>query len=659
MAKYKVIKKTGKRSTGVVTKAFVWALLALAPLSAKAADPVFTAEVDRAEVGVDESVALTLSVQADSMSRAENLRFQAPDFDLLNEFNSSNMTSRYDSSSGRIVTRVTQKVTKMLRPRKTGNLPIEGISIEIGGKKYTASDITVQVTSGGAGTAPPRGYGGSGVGLKGAGKQQSSLRVLIRAEVDKDRLYKGQQVVVSYYLYRRIGIFNIEVSKFPELKGFLRDEMDMPVMGRRLESEQIVLDGVVYQRSLLARYAAYPLQEGKLTIDPLGIKYQYQSLDPRFSDEEDPFFGLLNRMAPHSSSAASEVFPVEVLPLPKEGKPQSFSGGVGDFSLSTAVDKYEVKANEALTLTAKIEGRGNVSAITEPKAKWPDDVELYESKGQVKNSRGGVGEKIFEFLLIPRTPGKVVLPGLEFSFFDPNKKTYVTRTTDPIEINVLPGLANSQGAAQPNFSGQSPKSPQDNPEKPENQPEHENELSALKLPSVHSLPLGKWLFWGFVSLSVILLGWMGVDTFGRYRSSRNAEKLKSDQARSRALASAWEDLRSKAAKRGDRDPIGEAELKQAYDLLEDLVLETIDEAHAIGARSLSRAELQQILVGDKGIEPAVWQRVQQLLEHSEMVRFAGLANSTEAPAKDLKFWVNEAQSLIQAIRRRSAPSESR
>ena len=97
-----------------------------------------------------------------------------------------------------------------------------------------------------------------------------------------------------------------------------------------------------------------------------------------------------------------------------------------------------------MTLTAKVEGRGNLAAIGEPKAKWPDTVEIYDSKGTAKAGPGGVGQKVFEFLLIPRAPGKVTLPSLELSFFDPTKGAYVTRTTEPITINVgepAPGSA--------------------------------------------------------------------------------------------------------------------------------------------------------------------------------------------------------------------------
>src|SRR5262249_26014080 len=141
-------------------------------------------------------------------------------------------------------------------------------------------------------------------------------------------------------------------------------------------------------------------------------------------DEEDPFLGFFRQMNPQQGQNSSDQLTIEVMPLPEQGKPNSFTGGVGDFNLTAAVDKYDVRANEAVTLTLKVEGRGNLAAIGEPKAKWPENVELYDSKGVAKSSSGGVGQKVFEFLLIPRAPGKVMLPALEMSFFDPAKGAY-------------------------------------------------------------------------------------------------------------------------------------------------------------------------------------------------------------------------------------------
>ena len=357
-----------------------------------------------------------MSVQSDGNAEVSQPTFQAPDFEVINEYTGTYTESYYDN--GNFGVRNTQQFTRVLKPVHQGMLRISHILIQAGGHTISAPDLVVEVSGAGAGTPPPQGYGGSGMGLRGAGKRVNGRSVLVRAEVDKSKVYKGEQIIVSYYLYRRVRVFNIQVDKYPVLSGFLREDLEMPVLGQRLDSERVVLDGVPYERSLLMRYAAYPLQEGKLKIDSTDLKYNYYSTPGGgATDDEDPLLNFFQQLTPRSGADRSEQLTIDVVPLPEEGKPSSFSGGVGDFNVTSAVDKYEVHANEAVTLTVKVEGRGNVAAIGEPKTKWPNSVELYDSKGNAKTGKGGVGEKDFEILLIPRTPGPLTLPGIEFSLF--------------------------------------------------------------------------------------------------------------------------------------------------------------------------------------------------------------------------------------------------
>jgi hypothetical protein len=413
-----------------------------APLHAFADEVKFTASLDHDEISLDDSVTLKMSIQTDNGSVGD-VSYNAPGFETVNQYNAVQSESYYDESSGRIGMRTSYEVNKILKPMKTGTFSISGIHVQVGGKNYTAPDLTVTVSGSGQGTPPPRNYGGAGVGLRGSGKHSSLPSVFARAEVDKSKAYKGEQVIVSYYLYQRARAFNIEVTKYPVLNGFLREELEMPYLQQKLNMEQVVLDGVSYTRALLLRYAAYPLQEGKLDIDSIEMKYNYYNTK-NSADPNDPmaaFQGFFQQAIPGNSR--SETLKIDVIPLPDSGKPKSFTGGVGDLDIASAIDKTEVHANEPVTITVKIEGHGNVESIGEPKANWPSNVELYDTKGVSKAGKGGVGQKTFEFLLIPREKGVLELPGLEFSYFDPKKNEYVTKKTEPFKVNVLEANAGS------------------------------------------------------------------------------------------------------------------------------------------------------------------------------------------------------------------------
>jgi hypothetical protein len=613
---------------------------------ARAAAPIqFTAKVDRSQISVDESVSLKLTVQSEGGASVGNVHFKAPDFDVVNEYTGTYVESYYDGTTGQFGMRNNQQVTKVLKPSKTGTLRISDIWVSVSGRTHSAPDIVVQVAGAGSATPPPRGYGGSGIGLRGAGKQVSGPSVQVRAEVDKTKAYKGEQIIVSYYLYRRVRVFNIQVDKFPVLGGFLREDLEMPVLGQRLDTERVVLDGVPYERSLLLRYAAYPLQDGKLQIDSSVLKYAYYP-NSNSLDEEDPFMGFFHQMTPQQGVGRSEQVAIDVMPLPEDGKPNSFTGGVGDFTVTSAVDKYDVHANEAVTLTLKVEGRGNLAAIGEPKAHWPDNVELYDSKGVAKAGSGGVGQKVFEFLLIPRAPGKVILPPLEFSFFDPAKKAYVTRSTEPISINVGEPAPGSSPVGAPRTSIQQGSS---TPKASDGSALKNQEPTGLKAPEAEqpktAIPAWRWLYW-LSSVAFLAIAGLVLYDFVR-RTQARSEALA--ESRAKAHARSWAKLHE-----GARQAVEGASWQdtvQTYELLAGVVFDAVDRAYQVGARSRPRAQLKEILVDEKGLPAATWERIARLLEFAEMVRFATSAGavSEKAARSELVRWVSEGETVTREL----------
>jgi hypothetical protein len=631
--------------------------------AAYAGEIQFSAEVDQNQISADDTVALKLMIQASSSGMAGEPQFDAPDFEVVNDFSSISVSSQYDSNAGRFTMINSQQITKVLRPLKTGNLRIANIRLKNGGKLYTIPDIAIQVFQPGSGGAvrsqnsrgaarggavrinPMGNAGGNNTANNGGNANRpAAVAAIVKAEIEKNTAYKGEQIIVSYYLYHQSKIFNIQVDKFPILNGFLREDLEMPVMGQRLDSEKVVRNGVNYERSLLARYAAYPLEEGKLTIDSLSLKFNYYA-NARSSnfDEEDPFFGFFQQLSPRVGTALSELLPVQVSAIPTQGRPESFSGGIGDFTLSSAIDKYDVHANEAVTLTVKVEGRGNVASIQEPKNKWPDNVELYDSKGRAKSGRGGVGEKVFEFLLIPRVPGKLDLPALEFGFFDPNLKKYYTKSTLPLTLNVLdpapgtalvpvsrknPGKALNQSALSPKVEDvRYLKPPVDMPD------------------GIFGQPIWRILYWICLVLATTLFGFIASDLLRR--NKKRVERRR--RAQTAGKSKTWDRLHASA--RGATNGAPWQEVTQAYEVLTGVLFDTLDSAFNVGVRSISRPQLRQILVDEKGMPQEVWGKAESLLEFADLVRFAssaGAVSENQARSELLK-WVGEGESFVKKI----------
>lgn len=608
---------------GMVIASFALALAAPAPTRAADGDPVeFSAQVDRTSISLDDSVSLKLTLRTEGVRGGASPQFEAPDFITVNEFSGTFIESFYEN--GRFGVRNNFSVTKILKPQKTGALKISQIRVNVGGKEYRSADIIVDVAAGGVATPPPVGYGGSGVGLRGSGKTPRGAQVFVRAEVSKDRAVRGEQVVVSYYLYRRTKVFNIQVEKYPALGGFLREDLEMPVLGARLETESVMLDGVRYDRSLLVRYAAYPLQVGTLKVDSMAVKFSYYNQPRANRDsrdfEDDPFFNFFQQMTPLVGNHKSDVVSIRVDELPGEGRPASFGGGVGQFSIVAAADKTELKAGEAVTLTVKVEGRGNVSALAEPKASWPAGVEVYDSKGRAKTTARGIGEKIFEIILIPRQAGNVVLPPLEFSYFDPVTRRYVSKSTEPMSLSVLPGSAatQTQGAATPTEKNtNSPSVPLvQRPLKPES-------ASISARPGVVTLgrhPVWRWLYWAFFgSLLVFVLYVIG----DRLKKRKPADAMGSadgshtwvgiDRERSRLLSNAQEST--------------PGEWISLLVQVEDLLLESLERAYPnLPVRAIPREELgARLREGPQWNEALAsrWVELERILSEIDALRFSG------------------------------------
>lgn len=604
--------------------------------SARAEDQVtFAVTVDRTQITLDDSVSLKFSVKADGSTQSGDPEFQAPDFEIVNQYQSTFIESYYEN--GKFGMRNNRTFTLVLRPKAEGTFSISGLRIEVNGKGYQAEPIAIRVTRGGAGTPPPRNYhqNSPGSGLRGSTAPSDNRAFFARAEVDKSKAYKGEQVIVSYYLYRRVRVFNIQVEKYPVLNGFLREDLDMPVQGQRLDSEQVLMNGVPYQRSLLLRYAAYPLKEGKLSVDAIALKANY--FPDSAPEEDDPFQGFFQNFNARAGTMRSEVFSVEVLPLPSQGKPSGFSGGVGDFQLSAGVDKSQGRVNDPVTLTVKVEGQGNVAAIGEPRIDFPSSVEVYDSNSKVRSAPGGVGEKTFEILLIPRQPGPFTIPPIEFSFFDPGRREYVTKTTEPFEIQVA---AAGDGATQEALPTARSKARSKSAGAKENNVQ--DQLLGLREPQPDTSatpggqPFWRWLYW----LSALgLLVFVAIVLRDLVSRVRNRES-KPDP--SRTLAKAWDDLETNSTS---------LPLREGLDRLYELIFDAIDQRYAIGARSLSRSELKRILVEEKSLDIKVFDQTARLLERIEMAQFAGQSRDDENSRQSFQKWVEEGRLLADTLAR--------
>jgi len=249
-------------------------------------------------------------------------------------------------------------------------------------------------------------------------------------------------VILTYTIYTRVSVNTYEISKLPDTPGFWTEEFQST---KQPAVQDQVIAGRHYRKAQIRKVAVFPTRTGKLTVDPLEVTCQVQVQESQ-KKRRDPFDMLFN--SPFSRYRTEERFvetePLEltVLPLPSEGKPEGFNGAVGNFSMEVNLDRKEVTTNQALTMKVRFAGTGNVKLLQEPNFEAPADFECYDPKESVNVNKSGkqiTGFKTFEYVLIPRIPGKSQLPPIEFTYFDPSSKTYKTITKGGYEIQVERG----------------------------------------------------------------------------------------------------------------------------------------------------------------------------------------------------------------------------
>ena len=161
----------------------------------------------------------------------------------------------------------------------------------------------------------------------------------------------------------------------------------------------------------------------------------------------DPFDAFFNggNYVKITKNIVTPKLTINVKELPA-GKPANFSGGVGEFTLSSSINTQELKTNDAVTIKLVISGTGNMKLINTPEVGFPQDFEIYDPKVENKFNltRNGLsGNKVIEYLAIPRHAGVYTIPPIEFSYFDLKSQSYKTLKTDAYTLNVAKGEGNS------------------------------------------------------------------------------------------------------------------------------------------------------------------------------------------------------------------------
>ncbi len=471
-------------------------LLAGACSQTQAQNVVFTAIAGANKIGTKDQVQIQYTIRD-----AQNLKSVSRP--VTNDFNITqgpfqSQSSNMQISGNQMVQSVSVTLTYVIQPKHEGSFTIPPVTAtDAAGHSYQSNAINIQVIPGTVQQQRPRGgydpFGGDDDDMmammqrmqqlqqqqmqamqqrrsapqtqmqqqpqKSAKEEEKEIKndLFIKVVVDKNKVHVGEQITTSYKLYSRIPM-QMNISKLPSLNGFWTQDFELPKQAKPTEE---ILDGKKYQIFLLKKSALFPQETGTLELDAAeakGVARIVQQIKKKFSDVfgdpfgggslmmNDPFFNnnFFNTMTYKDVQVNIKSAPVKisVTPLPDKNKPADYGGAVGNFTITSKIDKHELTTDDVANLTVNISGSGNLKLIEAPKLDLPNGLNTYDpviTDTITGRSTTISGSKILNYVIAPHTPGDYDIPALNFTYFNPQTGTYFTEHTQPLKIHVKPG----------------------------------------------------------------------------------------------------------------------------------------------------------------------------------------------------------------------------
>lgn len=276
------------------------------------------------------------------------------------------------------------------------------------------------------------------------GKGREASSPFLESRVEREKVVEGERLIYEVVLYvPEANVAGVETVVAP---GFspLPYKKSSPDSGFGRTRK----DGKDYYTAVIDRYFVGFNEKGKFPVKGgcyrVGINHPVQV--------NDPFWGpsVRNRMEVVELQAPDVA--VRVSALPEKGKPDSFTGAVGDFQISAALPSGNIRAGEDAYMIVNISGDGDLTDIALPEIRktFPEGLQfksMTDSRTHyVKNGRLG-SEVEIEVVFFPKKSGTFTLDGLEFTFYNSTLGKYETAVAPPLVIEVEESILGKDGSS--------------------------------------------------------------------------------------------------------------------------------------------------------------------------------------------------------------------
>ncbi|MCK5072178.1 MAG: BatD family protein [Bacteriovoracaceae bacterium] len=379
---------------------YIMVLLAGAMMFANAAEVEYEIKPEKPVVGTEFNLIFYISTIE---GRSVYIAFDPAGVEVLSR-EKVVLSSKSKLIGGRIETVKKYSYVYRLYAERPGLARISDISIEIDGKERRISNISLKVFA----------------------KKRKPPGVFIEAIPDKKKVYLGEGLNVSYYLFFNPGIsVNVrDVVKFPKLNNFIKRYHKATIV-----EENVLYDGFRLKRSEQYEARIYPRKTGEIKIDPLKLKIVYAGSGRK----------RMWRSGGSSRNIQSKTISLSVLPTPEEGRPRDFGGLIGKHEFKIIVSQTHYKVNEPIEVKLVMEGPGELESFLGPRLYRNDDLEEFDIRSEIIEIGRKSARKIFEYTFLARKSMQLGKEQIEISWFDPKNEKY------EVSKLMVPGIIVSGG----------------------------------------------------------------------------------------------------------------------------------------------------------------------------------------------------------------------
>lgn len=317
--------------------------------------------------------------------------------------------------NGKFTTTKEQAVVYEFLAERSGQVYLRNVKVEMAGKTIPVNEVRVNVLN----------------------EARRIPDAFIEAEASKTKVYLGEGLDVNYYLYFKTSISANDVKEFPKLNKFIKrfHHINSPV-------ETVQYKGQIFKRILAYSARLYAEKTGTAVLDPMTISVQMVE-----NDYNGFGFGSQRYKNKDLSSPRIEV---EVLALPTEGVPASFTGLIGEHEFNLTVPKTKYLVNEPIEVKLEVKGKGAVENFDTPVIYSDNNLEQFDTKSEVTEIGMQAAKKVFEYTLLARGPVKIGNREMAFAYFEPSNGKYIEKkiTVPGIEVSGVAAATTGSGENQ-------------------------------------------------------------------------------------------------------------------------------------------------------------------------------------------------------------------